>query len=273
MTYNYKCVADVIDEIAMGPFGSNIKVDCFVKSGIPVLNGSNLNGYTLTEDSFHYVTPQKAASLNKAVASRGDVIITHRGTLGQIVYIPNDSKYTQYVISQSQFRVRCKKNVILPEFFVYYFHSREGQSRLLSNTSQVGVPSLARPSSTFKKLEIPVPSISKQEAIVDVLTALDARIAENKKINHHLPSPISATDSSPDIRRGKRVSRSSARRAFSLQLLSIVSKIGCILSSNAFISFVAGAGTNSVSKSRVTMASKTAPFALRFNFSTTVSAR
>ena len=186
MTYNYKCVADVIDEIAMGPFGSNIKVDCFVKSGIPVLNGSNLNGYTLTEDSFHYVTPQKAASLNKAVASRGDVIITHRGTLGQIVYIPNDSKYTQYVISQSQFRVRCKKNVRLPEFFVYYFHSREGQSRLLSNTSQVGVPSLARPSSTFKKLEIPVPSISKQEAIVDVLTALDARIAENKKINHHL---------------------------------------------------------------------------------------
>ena len=226
MTYNYKCVADVIDEIAMGPFGSNIKVDCFVKSGIPVLNGSNLNGYTLTEDSFHYVTPQKAASLNKAVASRGDVIITHRGTLGQIVYIPNDSKYTQYVISQSQFRVRCKKNVILPEFFVYYFHSREGQSRLLSNTSQVGVPSLARPSSTFKKLEIPVPSISKQEAIVDVLTALDARIAENKKINHHLPSSRSATDSSPDIRRGKRVSRNSARRRHSMRLFTTCSYRG-----------------------------------------------
>ncbi len=116
-------------------------------------------------------------------------------------------------------------------------------------------------------------SLALQKDIADTFSALDARIVENKKINHHLPSPRSATDSSPDIRRGKSVSRSSARRTFSLQLLSIVSKIGCILSSNAFISLVAGAGTNSFSKSRVTMASKTAPFALRFNFSTTVSAR
>jgi len=112
-------------------------------------------------------------------------------------------------------------------------------------------------------IEVNVPPLTEQVEIGRTL----------RSINHHLPSPRSATDSSPDIRRGKSVSRNSARRTFSLQLLRIVSKIGCILSSNAFISFVAGAGTNSVSKSRVTMASKTAPFALRFNFSTTVSAR
>ena len=125
----------------------------------------------------------------------------------------------------------------------------------------------------LNSIEIKLPPLAEQQEIGRTLRALDDKIENNAKINHHLPSPISATDSSPDIRRGKRVSRSSAKRAFSLQLLSIVSKIGCILSSNAFISFVAGAGTNSVSKSRVTMASKTAPFALRFNFSTTVSAR
>ncbi len=39
------CVEDLIDEIAMGPFGSNIKTDCFVNSGIPVFNGSNLTGF------------------------------------------------------------------------------------------------------------------------------------------------------------------------------------------------------------------------------------
>ena len=72
----------------MGPFGSNIKVDCFVSSGVPVLNGSNLVGHKLNEQSFNYVTEEKAQTLNRAVASRGDVIITHRGTLGQIVFIP-----------------------------------------------------------------------------------------------------------------------------------------------------------------------------------------
>jgi type I restriction enzyme S subunit len=181
-----KRVGDMIEEIAMGPFGSNIKVDCFVTTGVPVLNGSNLTGFTLTEDNFNYVTPEKASSLKRAVASRGDVVITHRGTLGQISYIPINSKHEKYVISQSQFRVKCKKEELLPEFMVYFFHSRKGQHQLLSNSSQVGVPALARPSTTFQKLDMPVPSIKEQQTIVDTLVSLDDRIAENKKINHHL---------------------------------------------------------------------------------------
>ena len=223
MTFKTKRVGDVIDEIAMGPFGSNIKVDCFVPSGVPVLNGSNLTGFSLTEDTFNYVTPEKAASLKRAVASRGDIVITHRGTLGQIVYIPADSKHEKYVISQSQFRVRCKESAMLPEFMVYFFHSREGRHRLLSNSSQVGVPALARPSSTFQELEMPVPTITEQRLIVSTLSALDSRIALNKKINHHLASPRSEIDSSRDISRGKRVSRSAVRRAFSFALLRMAS--------------------------------------------------
>lgn len=186
MTFETKRVGDVIDEIAMGPFGSNIKVECFVPSGVPVLNGRNLTGFTLTEEAFNYVTPEKAASLKRAVASRGDVVITHRGTLGQIVYIPADSKHDKYVISQSQFRVRCKESVMLPEFMVYFFHSREGQHELLSNSSQVGVPALARPSSTFQELKIPVPTIQEQREIVDTLSAIEDKITNNTKINHHL---------------------------------------------------------------------------------------
>lgn len=56
-------VEDLIEEIAMGPFGSNIKVECFQSDGIPVLNGSNLFGYKLNEDSFNYVSEEKADSL------------------------------------------------------------------------------------------------------------------------------------------------------------------------------------------------------------------
>ena len=97
MDYETYRIADLIDEIAMGPFGSNIKVSCFVDSGVPVLNGSNLEGFSLSEKTFRYVTRKKADSLNKANAHRGDIVITHRGTLGQIVFIPQDSKYDRYV--------------------------------------------------------------------------------------------------------------------------------------------------------------------------------
>lgn len=178
-------VADLIDEIAMGPFGSNIKVSCFVDSGVPVLNGSNLEGFSLSEKEFRYVTREKADSLNKANAYRGDIVITHRGTLGQIVFIPQDSRYDRYVISQSQFRVRCNDKV-LPEYLVYYFHTPIGQHKLLSNTSQVGVPALARPSSTFQQIEVELPERSIQERIVEIITAIQKKIENNQEINDNL---------------------------------------------------------------------------------------
>ena len=178
-------MSELIEEISMGPFGSNIKVECFTDSGIPVLNGSNLVGFRLNEDSFNYVTEEKATSLGKANAYRGDIVITHRGTLGQIVFIPQNSKFERYVISQSQFRIHCNEKV-LPEYLVYYFHSREGQYKLLSNASQVGVPSLARPTTTFQKLKVTIPSVAEQQRIVKILGSLDDKIELNNKINRNL---------------------------------------------------------------------------------------
>ena len=178
-------IADLIDEISMGPFGSNIKVECFVDDGIPVLNGSNLDGIALSENSFRYVTEEKADSLGKANASRGDVVITHRGTLGQISFIPQNSKYDRYVISQSQFRVRCNEK-LLPEYLVYYFHTRVGQHKLLANASQVGVPALARASTTFQTIEIEIPPIEEQRKIVGILETIREKIELNNAINNNL---------------------------------------------------------------------------------------
>lgn len=191
MKYKTYKIKDLISEISMGPFGSNIKVECFVERGIPVLNGSNLTGFALNDNSFRYVTTEKADSLGKANAYRGDVVITHRGTLGQIVFIPENSKYSRYVISQSQFRVKCNEK-ILPEYLVYYFHTSAGQHKLLSNASQVGVPALARASTTFQTLEIDIPDVTEQRKIVDLLETIRDKIELNNKINNNLLEQASA---------------------------------------------------------------------------------
>ena len=185
MSYRTCLISELIDEIAMGPFGSNIKVEYFVAEGIPVLNGSNLEGFELSEKSFRYVTEEKADTLNKANAHKGDIVVTHRGTLGQIVYIPQSARYDRYVISQSQFRVRCNDKV-LPGYLVYYFHTPIGQHKLLSNASQVGVPALARPSSTFQQIEVELPDIGTQKRIVNVINALQQQIKNNTLINDNL---------------------------------------------------------------------------------------
>ncbi len=185
MKFEHYSVAELLSEISMGPFGSNIKKECFVDSGIPVLNGSNLTDFAMNDDSFRYVTEEKANYLGKANAYRGDVVVTHRGTLGQISFIPENSLYDRYVISQSQFRFRCN-NKVLPEYLVYYYHTRQGQYELLSNASQVGVPALARATTTFQRLEIDIPEIDYQRKVVRLLEDIRAKIDINKKINKNL---------------------------------------------------------------------------------------
>lgn len=177
---------NLIEVISMGPFGSNIKVSNFVSSGVPVLNGKNVSGIKLNEDTFNYVTKEKAKSLGKANAKRGDVVITHRGTLGQICYIPENSNFDNYVISQSQFRVRLKSELVYPPYFVYYFHTSEGQKRLLANKSYVGVPALAQATTNFKLIDFPIIPLVHQKKIAKVLSELDAKIELNNRINAEL---------------------------------------------------------------------------------------
>ena len=192
MEWKHYKMDELIEEISMGPFGSDVKKEFYVDNGVPILNGSNLQGFKLQEDSFGYLTKEKADSLKKCNAHRGDIIVTHRGTLGQIVYVPVNSKYDRYVISQSQFRFRCKADLVDVQYLVYYFHTREGQYKILANASQVGVPALARATSTFRLIDIKLPSLKDQRRIASILSSLDRKIELNNKINADLEEMVQA---------------------------------------------------------------------------------
>jgi type I restriction enzyme S subunit len=170
-----RSIDTVLDEISMGPFGSDIKVSNFVSAGVPVLSGANMKGTRVLDAFRNYVSPAKAKSLKKAVASRGDVVVTHRGTLGQIAYIPHDSKYENYVISQSQFRARFSERVC-PVWIVLFFRSRKGSRILLEGKGHTGVPAIAQATTTFRRLKVPLPSLAEQEVIAQILSDHDAEI-------------------------------------------------------------------------------------------------
>ncbi|MBC8726800.1 restriction endonuclease subunit S [Paraburkholderia sp. UCT2] len=174
-------IESVVDEISMGPFGSDITVSNFVSSGVPVLSGANVAQERLTDSFANFVTPAKALSLKKAVARRGDIVVTHRGTIGQIAYIPSDSEFERYVISQSQFRVRFSGQV-LPSWAVRYFHSENGSKRLLEGKGHTGVPAIAQPTRTFRSLFLPVPPLPEQSAIATALSDVDALLSGLDKL-------------------------------------------------------------------------------------------
>lgn len=179
-------LGDVITNIATGPFGSNLKVSCFTPSGFPVVDGANLKGYKLTDNITKYVSEEKAASLSRSIAHRGDVVATISGNVGQVSYIPHDSAYPAYLCSQRQFKVTFDTSRVYVPYLVYYLHTREGQHQILSFVNQTGVPALAQPTRNFKRIVAPLPSLEEQIAIARIPELLDRLIELNNQLNGYL---------------------------------------------------------------------------------------
>ena len=133
-------LSSVITDIAAGPFGSNLKVSSFVPSGFPIIDGANLKGYKVTDNITKFVREEKAKSMPRSIAQRGDIVVTISGNIGQISYIPNNSKYKEYLCSQRQFRVTFDTSKVYVPYLVFYFHTYEGKNKILSFANQTGVP-------------------------------------------------------------------------------------------------------------------------------------
>lgn len=185
-------LSTAITDIAAGPFGSNLKVECFVPSGFPIIDGANLKGYKVTDNITKFVTEEKARSLSRSIAHRGDVIVTISGTIGQIAYIPEDSLYDEYLCSQRQFRVSFDSSMVYVPYLVFYFHTFEGQNKILSFANQTGVPALSQPLKNFKKIRLCLPSLQEQRRIASIVETINDKIENNIKINDNLQQQAQA---------------------------------------------------------------------------------
>ena len=114
------------------------------------------------------------------------MIVTISGTIGQIAYIPEDSLYDEYLCSQRQFRVSFDSSMVYVPYLVFYFHTFEGQNKILSFANQTGVPALSQPLKNFKKIRLCLPSLQEQRRIASIVETINDKIENNIKINDNL---------------------------------------------------------------------------------------
>ncbi|WP_426768107.1 restriction endonuclease subunit S [Erwinia aphidicola] len=172
---------ELVSKIGMGPFGSNIKVSTFVDEGIPVISGQHLKESILNDGENNFVTLEHADKLKSSNVFSEDIIFTHAGSIGQVSIIPEFSEYDRYVISQRQFFLRTDKKITSPYYLLYFFRSRIGQHLLLSNASQVGVPSIARPSSHLKNIELVAPDFKLVKKFEEHCRTIINGVVQRKK--------------------------------------------------------------------------------------------
>lgn len=170
----------------IGPFGKALMAEEYVQTGVPVLRGINVNRGRFHDDDYVFVSERTADRLSKFESFPHDVLLVHKGTLGQIGLMPRRRRYARYIMGNSMMRVRCDPQKILPEYLYYWLSSAAGQHYLFSRVSQVGVPQLQTPLTTLRQAVLPVPPLAEQRAIVKCLSTLDDKIELNQRMNETL---------------------------------------------------------------------------------------
>jgi type I restriction enzyme S subunit len=158
--------------IVGGPFGSELVSSDYVDDGVPVLRGQNM-GNRFVSGSFAFVTRAKASSLEANLARPRDLVLTQRGTLGQVGLVP-DSPYARYLVSQSQMKITVNRRTADPLFFYYVFSSPKQQELIRQNTIQTGVPHINL--GILRSIPVQRPPLIEQEAIAKALSDADALI-------------------------------------------------------------------------------------------------
>ena len=174
-----------IELIQDGNHGGNYpKSTEFVDSGIPLITGACLEDGRVNLSKASFLNPDRAESLRVGFAKTGDVLLSHKGTMGKTAIVPQIE--SPYIILNPQLTLyRINPNGRLKaEFLRYYFDSAFFQAHIVNISATSTINTL--PVSEQKRLLIPVPEIQLQEQIISQAGSLDDKIELNRRINETL---------------------------------------------------------------------------------------
>jgi type I restriction enzyme, S subunit len=163
-----------------GPFGSKLVSSMYVSEGVPIIRGTNLPHDKRFEDSgFVFVTQEKALELRQHEARPGDIVITQRGTLGQVGLIPINSQFPSYIVSQSQMKLTVDQHKCHPLFIYYMFRAPSIVQNILDRAMSTGVPHINL--ALLRNFPIELPPLPTQHRIASILGAYDDLIETNRR--------------------------------------------------------------------------------------------
>lgn len=149
-------------EIIDGDRGKNYPTtDEFSDKGYCLfLNAKNVTSQGFNFDTCLFVTKEKDEALRKGKLIRGDVVLTTRGTLGNLAFYTEEIPYEHVRINSGMVILRMKQDMIDEVYFIEQFKMQlaEIKEKIASGSAQ---PQL--PISAMNKIQMIVPNLEKQK--------------------------------------------------------------------------------------------------------------
>lgn len=156
------------------------KTDDYVSIGIPFILVPDLKDGIVDLDNCNFISEEQAKNLKKGFSKTGDVLFTHKATIGKVALV--DTKQYNYIILTPQvtyYRVK-NDNILSNRYLYYYFLSPTFQKIFRAFASSGGTRDYLGIEAQ-RKLPIFYPEIHKQERIADILSQYDNLIHNNNK--------------------------------------------------------------------------------------------
>ena len=159
-----------VKEMFIGPFGSSLKNDYFV---------SKEKAYCMVYEQKHaikktmnlktrYVDEKKYKELKRFSIYGGDIIVSCRGTIGEIFQVPNNAPLG--IMHPSIMKIRLDNSKYNPIFFKFMLSDYMDIEKIKSKGSGV---KMAITASELGKIGFPLPPLSLQNEFADFVAQVD----------------------------------------------------------------------------------------------------
>ena len=129
---------------------------------------------------FVYIDEKGYNFLSKTKLYGGEIIISNVGAnVGTVFKAPRLE--LKMNLGPNTIMIKTQGN---DDFYYYWFKSPQGQAQIKAILSGSAQPKFNK--TAFKNIELPIPSLSEQKAIADILSSLDEKIELNNQMNETL---------------------------------------------------------------------------------------
>lgn len=146
----------------------------FVDEGIPFVMANNIQNGKVNLIDCYFIRKEQADKLQKGFSVEGDVLITHKGTVGNVAIVNNIK--TDYIMLTPQVTYYRINNfeILDRQYLKSYFESESFRSVLKVKSgggtrAYIGI-------TNQRKLQIVLPNINEQKAIANCLSTWDKAI-------------------------------------------------------------------------------------------------
>ena len=168
-------------KIQTGPFGSQLHASDYVDVGIPCIMPMNMKDNRVDLTGIARISEKDAQRLSRHLVQEGDIVYSRRGDVTQKALIRQGE--AGYFCGTGCLLVRPGDGID-PEFLTYQLSTTPIKDWLVNQSVGGTMPNLN--TGILSKVPLSVPDRATQKRIASVLSALDAKIMLNQRINAEL---------------------------------------------------------------------------------------